>query len=77
MQSKKHRIIIDTNLWIRFLLTKNLTGLDKIFTHSNLKVLFSKELLDEFIEVANRAKFKKYFSSMDLQELLLQIKGQV
>jgi putative PIN family toxin of toxin-antitoxin system len=32
--------------------------------------LFSQELLDEFVEVARRPKFRKYFSLDDLQELL-------
>lgn len=30
-------------------------------------------MLGEFIEVAQRPKFKKYFSSADLDELLIQI----
>ena len=39
-------------------------------------MLFSQELLDEFLEVARRPKFKKYFSIIDLQDLLLQIRLQ-
>ena len=39
-------------------------------------MLFSDELLNEFIEVASRPKFKKYFTLTDLQELLIQIKGR-
>jgi len=75
MRSKKNRIIIDTNLWISFLITKDLLSLDRLFSNANTVLLFSKELLEEFIEVANRPKFKSYFSSIDLQELLIQIKG--
>jgi len=74
MRSKKNRIIIDTNLWISFLITRDLLSLDKFFSNANTIFLFSKELLEEFIEVANRPKFKRYFSSIDLQELLIQIK---
>jgi len=74
MPVKKSRIIIDTNLWISFLLTKNFSGLDKIFSDSNLIILFSGELLDEFIEVAGRPKFKKYFTATDLHELLIRIR---
>ena len=36
-------------------------------------MLFSQTLIDEFIEVAQRPKFKKYFSPSDLQTLLLRI----
>ena len=70
---KKHRIIVDTNLWVSFLLTKDLAKLDLIFSSNKLTLLFSQELLDEFVAVAQRPKFKKYFSLADLEDLLLQI----
>ena len=74
MPIRKDRIIIDTNLWISFLLTKDVSRLDSIFSDDSIVLLFSQELLDEFIEVARRPKFKKYFSIFDLQDLLLQIR---
>ena len=70
---KKHRIIVDTNLWVSFLLTKDLAKLDLLFSSNKLTLLFSQELLDEFVTVAQRPKFKKYFSLADLEDLLLQI----
>ena len=73
MRAKKDRIIIDTNLWISFLLTKDFSRLDKAFSDHSIVILFSQELLDEFIEVAGRPKFKSYFSLIDLEELLIQI----
>ena len=73
MPKTKDRIIIDTNLWISFLLTRDFAKLDKIFADQSLILLFSQELLDEFVEVARRPKFKKYFSLTDLQDLLQQI----
>ncbi|MEP6467816.1 MAG: putative toxin-antitoxin system toxin component, PIN family [Parafilimonas sp.] len=76
MPKKKNRIIIDTNLWISFLLTNDLTKLDKIFNHKLATLLFSQTLLNEFIEVAQRPKFKKYFLLADLERLLLQIKNE-
>ncbi len=74
MPIRKDRVIIDTNLWISFLLTKDVAKLDKIFSDDSIVLLFSQELLDEFLEVARRPKFKKYFSILDLQDLLLQIR---
>lgn len=74
MPSKNKRVIVDTNLWVSFLLTKNLTALDILFQSNNITLLFSKELLDEFIEVTSGSKFKKYFSAEDLQALLVAIK---
>ena len=61
MTKTKDRVIIDTNLWISFLLTKDFSKLDKILSEEKIVLIFSEELLDEFIEVARRPKFKKYF----------------
>ena len=59
MRSKKSRVIIDTNLWISFLRTSKLSALDHFFKNDDILLLFSKDLLDEFVEVASRPKFKK------------------
>ncbi len=73
MLKTKDRIIIDTNLWISFLLTKDYSKLDTIFLTEGIHLLFSQELLEEFIEVAERPKFRKYFPLSDLEGLLKQI----
>lgn len=77
MLKKRNRIIIDTNLWISYLLSNEFSKLDKVLLSKNIRILFSQELLDEFIEVAQRPKFKKYFSIEDLEHLLTQIKSKV
>ena len=74
MPKKKSKLVIDTNIWISFLLTKDFTTFDKIISTPNLILLFSAKLLEEFIEVAHRPKFRKYFSDADLEELLFQMK---
>ena len=71
MPDLRDRLIIDTNLWISFLITKDYTKLDRILSDKTTTLLYSQQLIDEFIEVAQRPKFKKYFSTDDLQELLL------
>ena len=76
MPRKRHRIIVDTNLWISFLLTKGASKLDRVFAEDGLILLFSQELLEEFVAVAQRPKFKKYFSLVDLQYLLVQIEAK-
>lgn len=73
MAKKESRIIIDTNLWISFLLTNDYSKLDLMITEEELRLLFSQELLDEFVQVSQRPKFKKYFSVHDLENLLLKI----
>ena len=72
---KKHRIIIDTNLWISFLLTKKFAFLDKLMEKNKVRLLFSQELFDEFLEVIKRPKLQKFFSGKDVI-LLLEIINQ-
>lgn len=66
----KIRVILDTNLWISYLIGGRLDELDKLFLRSDLVLLFSRELLGEFVSVASRPKFEKYFSHTDLSRLL-------
>ena len=70
MRNKVSRIIIDTNLWISFLITKDFTKLDEIIFSRQGILIFSQELLDEFLEVARRPKFRRFFSSADIEEIL-------
>ncbi len=58
---------------LAFYLQKRSSGLDKFFINKSITVLFSQELLDEFIEVSRRPKLKKYFTIVDLESLLHQI----
>ncbi len=70
MQNKVNRVVIDTNLWISFLITKDFTKLDEIIFSRQGILLFSQELLDEFLEVAKRPKFRRFFSNADIEEIL-------
>jgi putative PIN family toxin of toxin-antitoxin system len=44
--------------------------LDKLLVEENTTLIFSQELLSEFIEVPKRPKFHKYFVEDDLLEIL-------
>lgn len=70
MPNKASRIILDTNLWISFLISKDLSKLDEILFEKKAKLVFSKELLDEFLEVAKRPKFRRFFSKIDIENIL-------
>jgi uncharacterized protein len=76
MPKKKDRIIIDTNLWISYLLSGNYISLDKLFADQFITLLFSETLLNEFTEVARRPKFRKYFAIRDLENLFIKIKDE-
>lgn len=68
MRSKK--VILDTNLWISFLITKDFSFLDKYIENGKIKLVFSEELIQEFLAVSSRPKFKKYFADKDVERLL-------
>jgi uncharacterized protein len=76
MPKLKDRIIIDTNLWLSFLINKDYSRLDKILSGKLITLLYSQHLIDEFIAVAQRPKFRKYFSPGDLQDMLLKMSAR-
>jgi len=70
MPKNNIRVVIDTNIWISFLIGKTLSGLSETIIKDNIRIIFSKELFDELIEVLQRPKFKKYFSQENIAELI-------
>ena len=68
MRSKK--IILDTNLWISFLITNRFTEIDDLISEGKIRLIFSNELIEEFLFVAQRPKFKKYFTKDKIEDLL-------
>lgn len=70
---KSKRVILDTNLWISFLISKRQQELDLLLESGAITLIFSAELLEEFLEVSNRPKFKKFFKKSDIEALLSQI----
>lgn len=71
MPAEKDRVVIDTNLWISFLLTRDFTKLDRLLLNNKIVLLVSQELLEEIVEVAQRPKFRKYFDLTELTDLLI------
>ena len=67
---KPLRLIIDTNLWVSFLISHRQDRLDKLMIHSETRILFSNDLLDEIAQTINKPKIKKYFSSHALDKML-------
>ena len=62
---QKCRIIIDTNLWISFLLSKRFHFIDKLLDSGKVELVFCNELFAELVEVANRPKLRKFFAAED------------
>ncbi len=70
---KNRRVILDTNLWISFLISKRQKELDILLESGAVTLIFSQELLEEFLEVSERPKFKRFFKKSDIKTLLIQI----
>ena len=70
MQGNPLRLVIDTNIWISFLIGKSLTGLSEAIISDRVIVLFSDDLFGELIKVLKRPKFKKYFSETAIEDLV-------
>jgi len=70
---KNKNVILDTNLWIRFLISKDYSFLDNYVLKGKVKLIFSEELFGEFISITERPKFKKYFSKSDVDKLIQTI----
>lgn len=64
------RIVVDTNIWISFLIGKSLAGLSDEIINNRVCILFSNNLFHELIEVLSRPKFKKYFSELAIENLI-------
>ena len=60
-------VIIDTNLWISFLIGKKLSVMRKLFTNPEIKIYACNELLDEFADVSLRLKIRKYITDDDVE----------
>jgi len=70
MAHKQLKIIIDTNLWISYLITKSYKQIDDLLVSKKIRIVFSEELLNEFIDVIQRPEISKYFSLDDIKKLL-------
>lgn len=68
MKSKK--VILDTNLWISFLISKKYNEIDSLIEKGGIIFIFSEESLEEFVSVIRRPKLSKYFSESAIDELL-------
>ncbi len=64
------KIIIDTNLWISFMLGRKVTTMRTLLTYPTLEIYVCRELLDEFYDVSSREKIRKYIRPEDLDDTL-------
>ena len=70
MPIEKNSFILDTNLWISFLIKKNFEKIEELLFNDHNVLIFSRELLDEFLDVVQRPKFHKYFPPSNIEVAL-------
>lgn len=61
MQSKKIKVIFDTNVWISFLIGKRLSRLNSYIANGTIKIIITEQIITEIKMVTNREKLKRYF----------------
>ena len=69
-KSKRIKVIIDTNLFISFLIGKKLQGLKELLIDFRIELIFAEQNIQELKMVSQRPKFKKYFKAGDLDDLI-------
>lgn len=69
-KSKPLKIIIDTNLWVSFIISNKLTLLDGLLFSQKITLLFSEELINEIAVTITKPKLRKYFATNGLEEML-------
>ncbi len=64
------KVIIDTNLFISFLIGKGLINLKDNLIEAKVELIFSEQSIKELQIVTQREKFRKYFPIADVENLI-------
>ena len=69
------KVIIDTNLWISFLLGHQVQSVRRMLTDLRFEVYVCSRLIEEICDVASRDKISKHLGPTDLDDLLAIIRA--
>jgi uncharacterized protein len=69
-RNKPIKLIIDTNLWVSFIISNKQSLLDPFLFNEEVRLLFSTELISEIQETIKKPKLKKYFETNALEAML-------
>ncbi|PWL32104.1 putative toxin-antitoxin system toxin component, PIN family [uncultured Roseivirga sp.] len=64
------KVIFDTNIWISYLIGRQLGNLTELLSTRKIELVLSDQLLTELKEVTSRKKFQRYFDQQEVNELL-------
>lgn len=68
---QKEVFILDSNIWISYLITKRLNTLVTLIQDQQLIVLTSQHLIEEMQGVLFRPKFRQYIKHSDIKEFIV------
>jgi len=68
-RNKPLKLVIDTNVWISFIISNKQNLLDQILFSEKAILLFSEELIAEINLTASKPKLKKYFGANAVEEM--------
>jgi uncharacterized protein len=69
-ENKSIKTIVDTNVWISFLIGKSLKGLHYYIDNNKISIITCNEQFQELNEVLRKSKLKKYFTVEQVDEFL-------
>lgn len=67
---KASKVIIDTNLWISFLIGKEFRNLKDLIVKDKIRLVTTDQLINELKIVTSRQKLKKYFDQEKVSDLI-------
>lgn len=70
VKNKPANIVVDTNLWISFIISKKYHLLDELLFANKVRILFSLELIEELETTIKKPKLRKYFTGDALSDML-------
>lgn len=69
-RNKPLKLVIDTNLWISFIISNKLNQLEPFLYTHEARILFSSELIQELESTIAKPKLQKFFLGNSLDEML-------
>lgn len=69
-REKPRKIIVDTNIWISFLIGKELQYLKDLILDEKIKIITCDQLINEIRLVTSRESLRKYFDKEKVGDLL-------
>ena len=58
MKTKAIKVILDTNVWISFLIGKRVSVLKDLIINDSVRIIYCEQLITEIKEVTTRPKIK-------------------